>query len=133
MRTSIIGNSLIATVLAFLAIGFSLPAAADGNSLGVSRQESAPAGEAVDIKEQLRQGIAAYDRGDYDEAFRVFRNVSVLGGSEAHYRLGLMYAQGHGTPQSLNRAAYWLKLAARQNHPGATEALSALKQPGMPG
>lgn len=77
--------------------------------------------------EQLSRGNAAYARGDYAEAFRLYRNVAVLGIPEAHYRLGLMYLDGVGTRKSVRQAEYWLKLAASESHPGAAAALSALK------
>ncbi len=77
--------------------------------------------------EQLARGNAAYARGDYAEAFRLYRNIGVLGISEAHYRLGLMYLDGVGTRKSIRQAEYWLKLAASENHPGAAAALSSLR------
>lgn len=86
--------------------------------------------EFFDVQEQARRGIAAYHRGDYQEAFRLLSSASAVGGAEVHYRLGVMYAEGLGIPKNPNRASYWLKQAAKQNHPGAMEALAALKQPG---
>ena len=81
----------------------------------------------IDSAGQLSRGVAAYNRGDYVEAIRVFRNVSVLGEPEALYRLGLMYAEGLGTRKTPVRAAHWLKLAAKQHYPGAEAALAGLK------
>lgn len=81
----------------------------------------------LDAEGQLARGNAAFSRGDYAEAFRIFRNIAVLGVPEAHFRLGQMYAAGLGTRKSSRQAEYWLNLAARENVPGATEALASVK------
>ncbi len=81
---------------------------------------------ASDGRAQLSRGNAAYARGDHAEAFRLYRNIAVLGIPEAHYRLGLMYKDGVGTRKSVRQAEYWLKLAAEENHPGAAAALSSI-------
>ena len=76
---------------------------------------------------QLRSGIAAYNQGNYAEAFRKFRNISTLGVPEAEYRLGMMYAEGRGVRQNLRQAAYWLNQAAQQKFPGARDALASIR------
>jgi TPR repeat protein len=76
---------------------------------------------------QLAEGRAAYLRGDFERAFRVFRNIAVLGITEAHFMLGVMYRDGQGTRKSAKQAEYWFRHAAQQHHPGAAEALEALK------
>lgn len=76
---------------------------------------------------QLRSGIAAFNKGNYAEAFRKFRNISTLGVPEAEYRLGMMYAEGLGVQKNPRLAAYWLKQAAQQKFPGARDALASIK------
>ncbi len=76
---------------------------------------------------QLRSGIAAFNKGDYAEAFRKFRNISTLGVPEAEYRLGMMYAEGLGVQKNPRQAAYWLKQAAQQKFPGTSDALASIK------
>lgn len=84
-------------------------------------------GPGIDFSRQLRTANAAYFSGDYPKALRLFRNIAVLGIPEAHFRLGIMYAKGLGIRQSNNQAEYWLKLAAKENYPGAFDALESLK------
>lgn len=86
----------------------------------------------LDVAGQLNRGNAAFKSGDYAEAFRLFRNVAVLGVPEAHYRLGMMYADGLGVRKSTRLAQYWLGQAAKQNYPGAAAAL-LLVQAAAPG
>ncbi|CAB1367347.1 tetratricopeptide repeat protein [Denitratisoma oestradiolicum] len=81
----------------------------------------------IDPARQLQAGNAAYARKEYTEALRIFRNIAVLGVPEAHYRLGIMYAEGLGTRKSERQAEYWLKLASRKNYPGAASALGKLR------
>jgi TPR repeat protein len=78
------------------------------------------------IAETIDSGKKAYDNRNYPEAFRIFRKIAVLGGPEIHFRLGLMYAEGIGTEKNPVKASYWLKSAAKQQHPGATTALAGL-------
>jgi len=120
-----------ALYLALLVTSFPTSAWAIDNSANVPQQAQAVPEEILDAKAQVSRGIAAYDRGEYQEAFRLLTNASVIGGPEVHYRLGLMYAEGLGVRKNPNRAAYWLRLAAKQNHVSASEALSALKQLGL--
>lgn len=88
---------------------------------------AAISGVELDASRQLARANAAYAQGDYAEAFRLYRNIAVLGLSEAHYRLGLMYVEGRGTRKNARQAEYWLTLAATEKYPGAAEALASLK------
>lgn len=90
--------------------------------------ETSQADEVLDVREQVQRGITAYDRGDYGKAFLLLSKTSIVGGPEAHYRLGLMYAMGLGTRKNPRLAAYWLEQAAKGNHPAAAEALATLRQ-----
>lgn len=100
---------------------------------GASEQDATSRSILLDSQAQLNKGRAAYNRGDYVEAFRLFRNISVFGEPEAFYRMGLMYAEGRGTRKSATLAAHWLKLAAKKNYPGAEAALASLKPVSAPG
>lgn len=103
-------------------------AAGDGRMVGGEPAPTELAAAAVPGgNEQLSKANAAYARGEYAEAFRLYRNIAVLGIPEAHYRLGLMYLDGVGTRKNLRQAEYWLKLAASQNHPGAAATLGSLR------
>jgi TPR repeat protein/S1-C subfamily serine protease len=59
-------------------------------------------------------GVAAYNRGDYETAFREFMPLALAGGSSAQHNIGTMYAEGQGVPQDYAEAARWFRLAAEQ-------------------
>ncbi len=46
----------------------------------------------------LDEGVAAYERGDYETALREFRPPAEQGNALAQFSLALMYANGHGVP-----------------------------------
>ena len=128
MKVSIKHKALL-LALAGAIIGFSAPVLAAEGLNRASVQDDA----VFDTTAQLNEGRSAYQRGDYEKAFQVFRNIVVFGQPEVHYYLGLMYAEGLGTRKSQNLAAHWLGLAAKHRYPGAAEALNALKPAGATG
>ena len=50
------------------------------------------------------KGQAAYDRGDYTQAFEEFRSLAEQGDAKAQYNLGLMYARGQGVARTAKAA-----------------------------
>ncbi len=65
------------------------------------------------------EGLAAYERGDYATALRVFKAHAGLGDADAQFNLGTMYEDGEGTPQDHTEAVKWYLLAAEQGHANA--------------
>jgi uncharacterized protein len=59
---------------------------------------------------------AAYERGDYVQAMKLFRQLAEHGHQWAQRRLGLMYAEGKGVPQDYQEAVNWYRLAAAQGN-----------------
>jgi hypothetical protein len=60
-------------------------------------------------------GVAAHaaaDRGDYDEAVRLWRPLAERGDPDAQYNLGVMYHLGHGVPVDTRVAFSWYRKAA---------------------
>ena len=58
----------------------------------------------------LEDAWAAYNAGDYQKAYRLFKHVAEVGGgrnSVAAYYLGLMYAKGEGVPENNVQAYAW--------------------------
>lgn len=126
-KASVFSCAIVALALS----GAAGASAGSGERVRALPAAAAPAtGDPFNVAAQVKAGNAAYARGDYAEAFRLFRNVAVLGATEAHYRLGVMYANGLGTRKSARQAEYWLKLAARRNFPGAAEALASVRATG---
>ena len=87
-------------------------------------------------------GVAAYQRGDYQSAMKQWKAVAEqkttldhdfewkLGrtqdSTEAQYGLALLYWQGKGTPQNYHEAEKWLLLAANSGHSDAQLKLAYL-------
>src|SRR5262245_44303695 len=57
---------------------------------------------------------AAYERGDYVQAMKLFRRLAENGHQWAQRRVGSMYAEGQGVPQDYQEAVKWYRLAAAQ-------------------
>ena len=64
--------------------------------------------------QSFEEGIAAYNRGDYQTAYEVFRALAEGDDAGAQSMLGLMYDNGEGVPQDSSRAAQWYRAAAEQ-------------------
>ncbi|ANX03401.1 hypothetical protein PG2T_03795 [Immundisolibacter cernigliae] len=61
-------------------------------------------------------GWAAYERGDYATALRVFRTLAERGDTNAQNSLGVMYNNGIGVTTNHAEAAKWYRLAAEQGN-----------------
>ena len=72
------------------------------------------------------RGHDAYERGDYSAALKEWSAAAVAGDPEAFYRLGLLYARGHGVIANLADAAGWYRRAAELGHAMAQHQLSLL-------
>ena len=64
----------------------------------------------------FEDGLAAYERGDYETALREFRPLAEQGDASAQFNLGVIYSNGLGVPQD---SVKWFRLAAEQ---GLTDA-----------
>ena len=62
----------------------------------------------------LEDGMAAYDVGDYQKAFRLWKRSAEQGAMAAQILLGSMYAEGKGVPEDYVRAYSWLSIVAAQ-------------------
>ena len=57
-------------------------------------------------------GMAAYNRGDYVPAMKLFRPLARQGDAKAQGRIGAMYRRGRGVAKSSAHAFMWLSIAA---------------------
>ena len=69
---------------------------------------------------------AAYERGDYVEGMKLFRQLAAQGHQWAQRRLGLIYAEGKGVPQDYQEAVKWYRLAAAQGNQFAQNNLGVM-------
>jgi TPR repeat protein len=75
--------------------------------------------------------IAAYERGDYVQAIKLFRQLAVQGHQWAQRRVGSMYAEGKGAPQDYQEAVKWYRLAAAQGNVPAQYSLGLAYEKGQ--
>jgi TPR repeat protein len=68
-------------------------------------------------------GMAAYNRGDYMPAIRVFRTLAEQGNAKAQNVLGVMFRKGEGVPKNSVRAHMWFSFAAKRGEAGAKAEL----------
>jgi Sel1 repeat len=91
-------------VALFLALGFSAPVAAG----------------------PFEDGLAAFHRGDYATALRLWRPLAVQGDAPAQSYLGFMYAGGRGVPRDYAEAETWFRRAAAQGDAAAQSNLGIM-------
>jgi TPR repeat protein len=70
-------------------------------------------------------GMAAYNRGDYAPAIRLFRPLAQAGNARAQHLLGVMYHRGQGVARNTVRAMAWFSVAAKH---GDREAQATLRE-----
>ena len=74
----------------------------------------------------LEDSRAAYERGDFATAERLFRPLAEHGNAIAQYNLGVMYYKGEGVPQSYPDAVFWYRHAAWQGDASAQLSLGLM-------
>jgi hypothetical protein len=74
---------------------------------------------------------AAYERGDYVQAMKLFRQLAEKGHQWAQRRVGSMYAEGKGVPQDYQEAVKWYRLAAAQGNVPAQYSLGLAYENGQ--
>jgi TPR repeat protein len=72
------------------------------------------------------EGWAAYQRGDYETALKLWRPLAAQGNAFAQSNLGFMYDSGQGVARDLGEAAKWYRLAAEQGNAFAQSNLGSL-------
>lgn len=83
---------------AFLALGIAQPAFAD-----------------------VKAGVDAWERGEFDRAVAEWRDPAAKGDPDAQFNLGQAYKLGRGVPADLKIAESWYKKAADQGHVQAAD------------
>lgn len=74
---------------------------------------------------------AAYGKGDYPTALRLFGPLAARGDAYAETYLGLMNANGQGLPQNLGQAIEWYRKAADQGYAPAESNLGVMFSTGQ--
>jgi len=81
----------------------------------------------------LVTALLAYQKADYEQAFKDYRELAELGQPVAQYNLAVMYAKGQGVRQSQLNAFAWATLAAEGGHAGGTSLAEELRPRLAPG
>jgi len=74
----------------------------------------------------VKDGIHAWQRGDYQAAIAVWTPLAEKGDSDAAFNLGQAHRLGRGTAVNLAKAQAWLERAARSGHLDAQTTLGLL-------
>jgi len=69
-----------------------------------------------DRRGTIEDAEKAYDRGDYQTAFRLYKPLAKQGDARAQFNLGMMYESGRGVPQNDAEMLKWYRKAADQGH-----------------
>jgi|GEM_PF-2285226 len=78
----------------------------------------------------LVTALLAYQKADYEQAFRDYRELAELGQPVAQYNLAIMYAKGQGVRQSDLNAYAWATLAAESGQ-ARGKTLAEKLRPGL--
>ena len=89
-----------------------------------SSAERAP--EPSRCADEYKDGVAAYEHGDYRTAFVKFMEAANRGYIEAQYMVGRMYDDGRGVLQDYNQAVPWYRKAADQGNALAQSFLGSM-------
>ena len=73
-------------------------------------------------------GMAAYNRGDYVPAIRLFRPLAEQGNTKAQSVLGVMYHRGQGVARNSVRGFIWFSRAAARGDARAKAELRDVSQ-----
>jgi TPR repeat protein len=73
-------------------------------------------------------GMAAYNRGDYVPAIRLFRPLAEQGNPKAQSVIGQMYRKGEGVARSSAHAFMWFSFAAKRGDARAKAELREVSQ-----
>ncbi len=77
------------------------------------------------------EGYKAYQRGDYETALRIYRELAEQGNASAQTYLGFMYDTGLGVPQDYEVAVRWYHKAANQGLALAQSNLGVMYYKGL--
>jgi uncharacterized protein len=88
-------------------------------------------GAATVWADSMKDGDAAYQRGDYASASKIYRSLAVQGNARAQNRLGMIFLQGLGVAHDDAEASKWFRLAATQGLAEAQLNLGAMYAEGL--
>ena len=82
-------------------------------------------------KDDFENAADAFEREDYETAYKLILPLAEQGDAYAQFNLGLMYGNGLGVPQDYKEAEKWYRLSAEQGHPEAQYNLGQMYRIGQ--
>ena len=77
------------------------------------------------VWELYNKGMTYYNKRDYTEAVKYFKQAAEEGYADAQYMLGICYLTGHGVTQDYNEVVKWYRKAAEQGNADAQNGLGS--------
>lgn len=74
----------------------------------------------------VKTGVDAWTRGEYDKAVKEWRDPALKGDADAQFNMGQAYKLGRGVKADLDVAADWYLRASRQGHLQASDSYGHL-------
>jgi uncharacterized protein len=87
----------------------------------------------VPLRADFQAGLEAYNRGDFETAFKEWQPLADKGDANSQYNLGMLYARGLGLPQDYRKAVEWYEKAAAQGVAAAQYNLGVIYANGQGG
>ena len=67
-------------------------------------------------KDDFQDATDAYNRQDYETAYKLILPLAEQGDASAQFNLGLRYDKGQGVPQDYKEAVKWYRISAEQGY-----------------
>ena len=80
------------------------------------------------IRASIKSYVAAYNRGDYVPAIKLFRPLAQSGNAKAQNVMGVMYRKGEGVAKNSAKAFMWFGLAAKKGDAQAKASLQEMSK-----
>jgi uncharacterized protein len=74
----------------------------------------------------VKTGVDAWERGDYNAAVKEWRPIAIKGDADAQFNLAQAYRFGRGVPLDMKQAEDWYRKAAMQGHFQAEDNLGLI-------
>jgi len=81
---------------------------------------------AIPALADVKDGVNAWTRGEYQKAVKEWRGPALKGDADAQFNMGQAYKMGRGVKSDLNVALDWYNRAARQGHLRASDSYGHL-------
>ena len=85
-------------------------------------------GSSVVFGDDFQDGVDAYKRKDYKEAYKLWLPLAEQGDTLAQYNLGVMYTNGEGVPQDYVSAHMWLNLSGSNGDEDAVKGRNIVEK-----